>query len=45
MFEYTDADNTGLPVVPVVDTEHAETDPTEDHEETVLSHRLSDSGQ
>lgn len=45
MFEYTDADNTGLPAVPVVDTERAETDPAEDLEETVLSHRLSGSDQ
>lgn len=38
MFDYTDAENTGMPAVPAVD--RTPTDPREDHEEAVLSHRL-----
>lgn len=41
MFEYTDAENTGIPAVPVIDTDRTSTDSEEDFEETVLSHRLS----
>lgn len=45
--QFTDTENTGAPMVPIVDTEHLATDggshDREEHEEVVLSHRLPDS--
>jgi hypothetical protein len=39
MYEhFTDAENTGAPLVPNVDTDRRPT--TEEHQEVVLSHRL-----
>lgn len=44
---FTDAENTGAPMIPMVDTEHLATDggshDREEHEEVVLSHRLTGS--
>lgn len=40
MYPYTDAENTGIPAVPCVDADRTQTDLREDHEESVLSHRL-----
>lgn len=36
---FTDAENTGIPAVPVIDTDCTPVDPRDDREEVVLSHR------
>jgi hypothetical protein len=40
MCHYTDAENTGIPAVPIADTNRPTDNPRADHEEFVLSHRL-----